>query len=503
MPDRVQKYGPARSLSLRIGLLLVIFLLVPLFLYMRFQAADRERNMLLEEVVERQGQLITAALTPAIHSRGVAEILEVASILKGLGQSAEANVRLLLRPATGASKSFFYVAAWPVVDPRILDREREALVGTGVLERVRTDCNGHDAESLRYINARGEQELISSVDTIESADGCWVVVTSYNQGGVFNSGLARTFVTAPEIQVAAAVYLLLAAVAIWLSVDIWVNLKNFERLAAGHSTARRAGVTFRDTNRFRELDGIAGAFDRMVRALEKSADDIRRSAEDNAHAFKAPIAVMRQAVDPVRRVVADASAKERRSVEIIEASLDKLEALIGAARALDHATADNLAKRARPIDVLPLLRGLVEDYADAAAVKSVGVEITDAADVHIFGDEEMLEIALENLIGNAVSFAPPDTSVRIQVERAGLRCRIVVSDDGPGIAEDQLENVFNRYVSMRPVTDETAAEAHFGIGLFVVRRNLELMGGTVSLHNRPDGGLDAVVDLPAMRKPRK
>src|SRR5690606_20462328 len=94
-------------------------------------------------------------------------------------------------------------------------------------------------------------------------------------------------------------------------------------------------------------------------------------------------------------------------------------------------------------------------------------------------------------------FAPPGSMVRIGVDVRGRACRITISVDGPGIDDGQLENVFNRYVSIRPAPRDGDGNGapHFGIGLFVVRRNVELMGGRVHLANRPGGGLDAVVEL--------
>ena len=485
-----------RSLALRVGVMLVIFLIVPVALYLRFQAADRERNALLQEVVERQGRLITAAIAPTVNASGMSEILTVSSALKDLGERAGANVKLLLSPATESGSGFFFVAAWPPVDASLVDRERTALIETGILGSVRKTCAGGVGETVQYTNARGAEELIASVDALETRDGCWVVVTSYEGADFLRSGLGRSFWESPEVRVAGVVYVLLAAIAVWLSADIWISLKRFQRLAAGHEAARRAGLTFQSANRFKELDGIASDFDRMVAVLQKSSESIRRSAEENAHAFKAPIAVMRQALDPLQRTKSALSDKENRSVEIIEASIDKLDALVGAARALDYATADSLANRAYPVRLMPLLQALADDYSDAGETRDIDVKVSGDSALTVHADTDLLETALENLIANAVSFSPDGASVRVLASKQSNRCRIVISDEGPGVAPEDLERVFDRYVSKRPSSAAKNGESHFGIGLFMVRRNVELMRGTVRLENRQDGGLDAIVELP-------
>ncbi len=486
-----------RSLARRVGVMLVIFLIVPVALYLRFQAADGERNALLEEIVERQGKLIAAAITPIVNASGMSEILAVSSALKDMGERAGANVKLLLSPASDPGGGFFFVAAWPPVNASLLDRERTALIETGILGSVRKTCAGDVGETIQYTNARGAEELIASVDALENRDGCWVVVTSYEGVDFLRSGLGRSFWDSPEVRIAAAVYVLLAAIAVWLSADIWVNLKRFQRVAAGYEAARRAGLTFQSANRFKELDGIANDFDRMVAVLQESSETIRRSAEENAHAFKAPIAVMRQALDPLQRSKSTLSDKENRSIEILETSIEKLDALVGAARALEHATADSLANRAYPVRLMPLLQAMAEDYGSVGKTRRGKVAVSGDDGLTVIADTDLLETALENLIENAVSFSPDGAGVRVAASRQGAKCRIVISDDGPGVAPEDLKRVFERYVSKRPAfASRQSGESHFGIGLFMVRRNIELMGGTVWLENRLGGGLDAVVELP-------
>lgn len=480
-------------------ILLVIFLIVPLALYTRFQAADAEKNQLLFEAVQKQGTLIAAALSPSVQDSGQADILAVSAKLKELGERANANVKLLLKPTDDNTGGFFFVAAWPPVEAALLDRERKALVETGVLADVKRSCAPDHRETARYTNAQGQQELITSLDAIRTNDGCWIVITSYSEGGLFDSSLARRYWSSPEVQIAATVYLLLAAVTIWLFADVWMNLKLFERSAADHMRGRGGARIFQRRNRFRELDHIAATFDNMVAVLERSAETIRRSAEENAHAFKAPIAVMRQSLDALQRSDNALADTQQRPVEILDASLDKLDSLVSAARALDIATADSLEITSGPVSLEPILKGLVQEYQGPASNVQARIEINGRDGVSVVADTDLLETALENVIENAVSFSPAGGTVSITAETIGHRAKIVVSDDGPGIPDGKIGLVFERYVSIRDQDGASGRDgaSHFGIGLFVVRRNIELMGGTVELRNRPGKGLDVIIDLPA------
>src|SRR5205823_13522837 len=112
-----------------------------------------------------------------------------------------------------------------------------------------------------------------------------------------------------------------------------------------------------------ELAEVAAEFDRMVDALHRSAADIRRSAEDNAHAFKTPIAIIRQSLEPLRRALPPENQRVRRAIDSIDRSLDRLDGLIAPARRLDEATADLVAEPRRSIDLQKLLGRLIDSRA--------------------------------------------------------------------------------------------------------------------------------------------
>ena len=96
-------------------------------------------------------------------------------------------------------------------------------------------------------------------------------------------------------------------------------------------------------------------------------------------------------------------------------------------------------------------------------------------------------------------FPPPGAEIRVDLRRAKGGAVLIVRDRGPGIAPENLERIFDRYVSLRDrqKDDPGAAPArHFGIGLWIVRRNLQSIGGQVWAENRPAGGLAIVMGLP-------
>ena len=116
------------------------------------------------------------------------------------------------------------------------------------------------------------------------------------------------------------------------------------------------------------------------------------------------------------------------------------------------------------------------------------------------GDPARLERVLENLVDNAVSFSPPGGVVEVVVTTHGGRVCVEVSDDGPGIALEARERVFDRFHSLRPEAEDFGR--HSGLGLAIARTIIEAHQGTLTARDPLAGrhGARLVVDLPAWRR---
>jgi len=244
----------------------------------------------------------------------------------------------------------------------------------------------------------------------------------------------------------------------------------------------------------------------MVDALHSSAADMRRSAEDNAHAFKTPIAIIRQSLEPLRRVLPADNQRAQRAIGVVEQSLDRLDGLVASARSLDEAVADVIAKPRVPIDLGHVIGRLVQIRSAILASRGVTIvlashDLTITADLlpglFVFGSEEMIETVIENLIDNAVSFSRPRSEILIHLTRDGSFADLTVCDQGPGVPAGQLDRIFDRYYSERRAeTANDSPSSYFGIGLWIARRNVEAMGGTIAAENRTPHGLAVHVRLP-------
>jgi two-component system sensor histidine kinase ChvG len=108
---------------------------------------------------------------------------------------------------------------------------------------------------------------------------------------------------------------------------------------------------------------------------------------------------------------------------------------------------------------------------------------------------------LENIFDNAIEVSPNGSKIIVELRSVQNRAELAVLDRGPGVPHGELTRIFERYVSLRskpkPSEDgDDEASPHMGIGLWIVRRNLQAIGGSIRAENRPDGGLAMVMRFP-------
>lgn len=489
----------ASSIAAKLGVILVVFIACPLIIYFEFRTANAEKNALLLRNVQEQGRLLARGLEPLLAA-GTAEALpKLRQELERLSEN-QLKIRLLFRPQTAELDNFFYIASVPPVAANYLQQERQDLIDTGILERLRDTCAGDRSVELRYRNPAGEEEVLSSVTPINTTAGCWAVITSHTRADFLVSSLARPYWRTPEVQLAAGIYLLMAVLVIMLFIGMWTNLLRFGRFARAITQDRLHGVSFVALNRVPELDSVAEEFDHLVGTLQGSAVAIRNAAEENAHAFKTPIAVIAQSLEPLKRSIPLENLRGQRALQLVESSIEKLDALVSAARRMDEAIAELINPPREDVDLSDLVTQMMAGYEEKVRVSGLHLEARIVPGIHVMGGIDLIETALENVIENALSFSPLQGVVAVSLKRVDRDAVLEIADGGPGVDNRHLEKIFERYFSQRPLTREhdeaVEGDSHFGIGLWVVRRNIEALEGSVTAVNRPQGGLAMIIRLP-------
>jgi two-component system, OmpR family, sensor histidine kinase ChvG len=237
-----------------------------------------------------------------------------------------------------------------------------------------------------------------------------------------------------------------------------------------------------------EIGDLARSLESMTETLSARMDAIERFAADVAHEIKNPLTSIRSALETLD-LVKD-PAKRETLTRVLQQDVRRLDRLITDISNASRLDAELSRDRPRPVDLPTLLGDIVSIYettskpGEAPVRLSVGLE----GPARVMGRDGPLGQVFRNLIDNARSFAPAGTDVRLTVRRddtdPDLPLRVLVEDDGPGIPDENLETVFQRFYTSRP--RGTAFGANSGLGLSIVRQIVEAHGGRVSAANRTD-----------------
>ncbi len=218
----------------------------------------------------------------------------------------------------------------------------------------------------------------------------------------------------------------------------------------------------------------------------RRADQIRRDFVANvSHELRTPLTAIRGYVE----ALADgASAEERaRFLDIIARHTHRMERLVSDLLRLARLDAGQETLDITACDVAALVATVVADLTPAldARRQHVIVSIAPGA-ATLRGDAAKVHDAVQNLVANASSYAPEGTAIRIDAAPDGDRIAITVRDEGPGIPEEDLARVFERFY--RVEKSRARDPGGTGLGLAIVKHLVELHGGTVRAANRPEGG---------------
>jgi two-component system phosphate regulon sensor histidine kinase PhoR len=219
----------------------------------------------------------------------------------------------------------------------------------------------------------------------------------------------------------------------------------------------------------------------------RRADQIRRDFVANvSHELRTPLTAIRGYVEALSDGDTDENER-RRFLAIIARHTQRMERLVKDLLRLARLDAGQETIDLIACDTRSLAETVVADVAPAAAERGqrIAIAIGPGAET-VRADPAKLHDALRNLVANAITYAPEQSTIRIDAAREGNRVALSITDEGPGIPEDDLSRVFERFYRV----DKSRARdpGGTGLGLAIVKHLVELHGGTVRAENGPERG---------------
>jgi two-component system phosphate regulon sensor histidine kinase PhoR len=226
----------------------------------------------------------------------------------------------------------------------------------------------------------------------------------------------------------------------------------------------------------------------------RRADQIRRDFVANvSHELRTPLTAIRGYVEALLDEPADADSTQK-FLEIIARHTTRMERLVKDLLRLARLDARQEVLEMARCDVRQIFSGVIADLAPSIEAKMQQVAIDVPLDAtQVDGDPAKLHDIVRNLVENAVNYSPDGADVTLAAARVNGKYTITVADSGPGIPQEDLGRVFERFYR---VDKSRSRPGGTGLGLAIVRHLVELHGGEARAENAPSGGAVFTVILP-------
>ncbi len=359
-----------------------------------------------------------------------------------------------------------------VFDAQVIGLDGAVRQSTFTVELPVTDA---DIELIGTRNSR--------FSTVETEAGEFRVRTVGLPGGALQVGrsledtndVLRT-IRARTLLIAALVTSIAAAVGLWIAGRVTASLRRLTRAAEHVEATGELHVDLGDASASGrdEVGRLGGAFERMMSALARSRDEQRRLVQDAGHELRTPLTSVRTNIATLRRYPSMPTADRDAIMADLDAETDELTSLVNEIVAVaTGAAADD------PVESFDLV-ALVAEVAQRVERRTGRVVRIEGEPTTVHGQRSAVQRAVSCLLDNAAKFDVSDGPLDVVVHPDG----VTVLDRGPGIADDDLGRVFDRFHR----SSEARSLPGSGLGLSIVRAVAERHGGTVSAANRPGGG---------------
>jgi two-component system sensor histidine kinase BaeS len=243
-----------------------------------------------------------------------------------------------------------------------------------------------------------------------------------------------------------------------------------------------------------ELRRLSAAFNYLAQRLRGLEDARRRLLANLIHEFGRPLGALRSAVQALQKGAVKDPELTDELLRGMDSEMIRLQALLGDLTQLYDQVLGTLELEREPVEPAAWLLNILSPWQAAAREKDLHLEIEIPPLLPTRSmDPLRLSQAVGNLISNAVKFTPPGGIVKISAAAAGPDLRITVSDNGPGIPPEDLEQIFTPF--FRGSQGKRFAEG-MGLGLSIARESVRAHGGELAVDSTPGKGSDFTISIP-------
>jgi len=245
-----------------------------------------------------------------------------------------------------------------------------------------------------------------------------------------------------------------------------------------------------------DLYALSESFNQMAGSLERSDQQRREMLADIAHELRTPLTILRGRLEGI---VDGVYPHDEAHIATALEEVYLLDRLVNDLRTLTQAEARQLPLEIRPFDLYDLAEKVVATFDPEAKELGLSLDLAPSQEQNllVMGDPQRVEQVIGNLVGNALQYVPEGGRIDLRIDPMVDTLLLSVKDDGPGVAEEDLVFLFDRF--WRAERSRCRDTGGAGLGLAIAKQLVEAMDGEVGARNVEIGGLEVWFTLPAAR----
>jgi signal transduction histidine kinase len=241
-----------------------------------------------------------------------------------------------------------------------------------------------------------------------------------------------------------------------------------------------------------DMRSLSDSFNEMASSLERNDRERRDLLADVAHELRTPLSVIRGRLEGI--VDGVYAADDGTQVPLALEQTYLLERLVDDLRLLTLAETRQLHFEKKSVDLAQLSERILDIFSAEAQEKNISLTLEKGSDHYLVEvDPQRMEQVIGNLVGNSLRYIPDGGKIWLALAETSNEVKIFVNDNGPGVAEDELPYLFDRF--WRKEKSRARSGGGTGLGLAIAKQLVEAQNGTIEARNRSEGGLQVQIDL--------
>jgi two-component system OmpR family sensor kinase len=234
-----------------------------------------------------------------------------------------------------------------------------------------------------------------------------------------------------------------------------------------------------------ELRTVIAGLNDMLARLRQSFLDQQRLVTDASHELRSPLSNLRGTIEVAMRRPRSVGDHEETLASSLQ-EIDRLSRLVDALLTLSRADAGQLLPHSVRCDLVLIAEQSAAAHRARATARNVEIRVQAAGTAPVSGDAERLRQVVDNLVDNAVRYAPEGSTVVVTTQAANGQATLAVHDEGLGLSAEEQEHVFDRFY--RADSSRARSTGGTGLGLAIAKAIVEAHGGRLSVQSWPGGG---------------